>query len=214
VSRLILALDCSLRWTAVSVFSEEGVLTEERIDAKRRQATELPLAVERALTKTGRSFGDISLLAVTNGPGYFTGVRVGAAYAAALAYGLGVKIAPVSTLYMLAWPRAGRSLPVLAAAYAGRGCVYAASFGCGEDLSQGEYKKDGLEAWLVRHGDAVILSDDPPKIVETLPFLGSREIQLSLPDASAVAKIAWSARKTAIDPMELRVFYHRAPQVG
>ena len=125
---LILALDCSLRWTNVAVFADGGVLLSKCLDIGRRQAAELPLVVEGALKETGRAFSDIGLVAVTNGPGYFTGIRVGAAYAAALAYGLGVKIAPVSTLHMLAYPRVLQSQPVLALVYAGRESVYAASF--------------------------------------------------------------------------------------
>jgi tRNA threonylcarbamoyl adenosine modification protein YeaZ len=227
---LILALDCSLRWTNAAVLADGDVLVSEHLDIGRRQAAELPLVAERALKETNHAFSDIGLVAVTNGPGYFTGIRVGASYAAALAYGLGVKIAPVSTLHMLAYPSILQSRPVLALVYAGKGSVYAASFGCAQylntaDLPAGEYGGGQLDAWLSSHEglggkDILLVSDNPEKTVET-SGLTSREILQASPDASIVAKIAWSARESAdspispiISPMELKIFYHRDPQVG
>jgi tRNA threonylcarbamoyl adenosine modification protein YeaZ len=221
---LILALDCSLRWTNVAVFADGKALVSQRLDIGRRQAAELPLVVEGALNETRRTFGDIGLVAVTNGPGYFNGIRVGASYAAALAYGLGVKVAPVSTLHMLAYPSILQSRPVLVLVYAGRGRVYAASFGCaqylnGEDLPTGEYGGGQLDAWFSSQESSgwknfLLVSDDPQKTVETLG-LTSREISQASPDASIVAEIAWRARNTRVSPevspMKLKIFYHRNP---
>ncbi|MDR2178919.1 MAG: tRNA (adenosine(37)-N6)-threonylcarbamoyltransferase complex dimerization subunit type 1 TsaB [Synergistaceae bacterium] len=241
MKNFILALDCSLRWTNAAVFEDGEVLASERLDIGRRQAAELPLVVERVLKETNRSFKDIGLVAVTNGPGYFTGIRVGASYAAALAYGLGVKVAPVSTLRMLAYPYTGKSKsrPVLALVYAGKGRVYAASFGCAQygntELPPGEYGGDQLGAWLQENPEEILLvSDDPEKAAET-SGLTSREILLSPADAAVVAaiaaqmleasyadsrsndsiqSIAFPAAFPIVSPMELKIFYHRNPQVG
>jgi tRNA threonylcarbamoyladenosine biosynthesis protein TsaB len=222
---LILAVDCSLRWTNAALFSDsfgEGVSASERLDIGRRQAAELPLAAERLLAGANLSFGDIELVAVTNGPGYFTGIRVGASYAAALAYGLGVKILPVSTLHMLAYPFLG-SRPVLSVVYAGRGQAYAASFGCAPALSAGEYEGSVLGAWLSRREafssqDLLLVSDDPEKVASAsgLPAETHSKIRRVFPDAAIVAQIAARAasRGESISPMELRISYHRAPQTG
>ena len=210
MSNLILALDCSLRWTNVAVFGDGDRLASEQLDIARRQAAELPLIVERILEKTGRRLADIGLIAFTNGPGYFTGIRVGASYAAALAYGLGVKVVPVSTLSMLAFSKIQQSQAALAVVYAGRGCVYAASFGCGDDLAEGEYRGETLEAWLNVHGSVIAVSDDPQRACDATSL--KYPVQQVLPDASVVAQIAWRDRETAISPMKLRIAYHRLPQ--
>ena len=210
MEKLILALDCSLRWTNVAVFLGGGVLISERHDIGRRQAAELPLIVKDALSSVGRSFEQVGLLAVTNGPGYFTGIRVGVSYAAALAYGLGVKVAPVSTLHMLASRRMERA-PLLVVVYAGRERVYAASFGCEDELPTGEYKKEEIEKWLSiheKHENVEVVSDDPGKTF--LTGLGLEVLQV-LPDASDVARIAWRFPAAAVHPMELKVSYHRNP---
>ena len=166
-NNIILALDCSLRWTNVSVFADD-LCVSRRLDIGRRQAAELPLIVEHVLEETNRALSDIGLIAVTNGPGYFTGIRVGASYAAALAYGLNVKVAPVSTLYMLAYPFILQSQPVLVLVYAGKRRVYAASFGrpspLDAELPEGEYEGGRLEEWFCENParkKLLLVSDDP-----------------------------------------------------
>jgi len=195
-----------LRWTNVAVSLSGDVLVSERHDIGRRQASELPAIVKSALSAVGCTFGQVGLLAVTHGPGYFTGIRIGVSYAAALAYGLGTKVAPVSTLHMLANSQE-KSTPVLAVVYAGREHVYAASFGCEDGLPVGEYKKDEIERWLACH-NAKVVSDDPEK--SFLPYLGQEVFALQ-PNAADVARIAWLSPDTAVNPMELRISYHRDP---
>lgn len=212
---LLLAIDCSLRLTCAAV-GEAGpggsfrLLASEAQDLGRRQAAELPLMAERLLA--GRPWSDVRLLAVTNGPGYFTGIRVGASYAAALAYGLGARMVPVSSLEMLAasWPGFGKR-PVLAVVYAGRNALYAASFGERAGLPQREYPAAELARWLASQGGMAVISDDPQRAQEAggLDFAG---IQAVRPDPAKLAELAWARRESAISPMELRIAYCRAPQ--
>lgn len=217
---VMLVLDCSLRLTGAAVVRCGEVLSRESADLGRRQAAELPLMAERVLAAAGMVFADIGLTAVTSGPGYFTGIRVGAAYAAALAYGLGVRIVPVSSLEMLASSHPAFSAgtfseepegEVLAVVYAGRGFVYAASFGSGADaLPVGEYGGEPLEAWMKGHSGAVAVSDDPGRAAEaaglTFPIVPIR------PDVARAAELAWARQVCAVSPLEFRAVYCRAPQ--
>src|SRR5690606_3902535 len=83
-----------------------------------------------ALEQAGSAYGDLDAIAVSTGPGSFTGVRVGVAAARGLALALKIPAAGVTTLEALAHQaqamRPGR--PAIAAIDAGRGEVYAASF--------------------------------------------------------------------------------------
>jgi tRNA threonylcarbamoyladenosine biosynthesis protein TsaB len=226
----LVALDCSLRWTNVAVLSggEDGkILASESLDIGRRQAAELPRVVERVLAAAGCGLGEIGLLAVTNGPGYFTGIRVGVSYAMALAYGLKIDIVPVSTLQMLACPYIEAGESVLALVYAGQDRAYAASFGHDENLPAGEYALAPLESWLSRRraeqGDqkTTLVSDDPQKIAQALKTDRILDLPVlqTAPNASAVARIAWRARQqkretAAVPPMTLGISYLREPQLG
>ena len=223
----LLAVDCSLRLTGVALVEPltgapmEGggrVVASECLDLGRRQAAELPLMAGRLVEGAGWSWTDVGLVAVTSGPGYFTGIRVGAAWASALAYGLEAKVIPVPSLEMLAAssPRYGADGGVLAIVYAGRSSVYAASFGCCGALEPGEYGGEALAGWLASHEGAAVVSDDPqraagavgPNALSRVPIAGVR------PDVSRLASLAWERRGAAIHPFELRVTYCRAPQTG
>lgn len=71
-----------------------------------------------------RALGDprrVRRVAVATGPGSFTGLRVGASYAAGLALGLGVPLHAFSTLQL---QRTRARVPATGAAEAGRGRVY------------------------------------------------------------------------------------------
>ena len=95
--------------------------------------------------------------------------------------------------------------------YAGRGFVYAASFGSGSDaLPVGEYGGEPLGAWMKGHSGAVAVSDDPGRAAEaaglTFPIIPIR------PDVAKAAELAWDRRARAVSPLELRAVYCRAPQ--
>lgn len=94
----ILSIDCCSRWTNVGCSSDGTVLGEIHLNIGRKQSSFLPLVVEGLLRSIGKKLHDIDCLALTTGPGYFTGLRVGAAYAISLAEALGVPVVPVNTL--------------------------------------------------------------------------------------------------------------------
>jgi tRNA threonylcarbamoyladenosine biosynthesis protein TsaB len=71
---------------------------------------------------------------VSQGPGNFTGLRLGLATAQGLALALGCLLAPVPTLEVLAAPWAGHPHPVAALVDAKRQEVYLGRFDCRGDF--------------------------------------------------------------------------------
>ena len=82
----LLALDTATALTTVAVVSTPGEVLAEasHLDA-RRHAEALPRLVREALDVSGVAPGDLDLIAVGVGPGPFTGLRVGVAFARATA---------------------------------------------------------------------------------------------------------------------------------
>lgn len=100
---LTLGIDCSLRWLNLGLADGDRALAEMNSDAGRAQSERLPGEVEYFLSRRGVALKDLELISVTVGPGYYTGIRVGVAYASALAEALKVKVASVSTFRALAF---------------------------------------------------------------------------------------------------------------
>ena len=85
-------------------------------------------AVDRLLTSAGLLARDIDRVALVQGPGSFTGLRIGMAYAKGLCAGLGVEMVVMSTLELLAMPLLRRGSTVCPLIDARKGEVYGAVY--------------------------------------------------------------------------------------
>lgn len=117
----ILAIDTALEHCQAAVV-EAGLVRGASMAPARGDAEAITGHALAALEAAGVTWADIARIAVTVGPGSFTGVRVGIAYAKGLAMALGVPAIGVSTLEVLA--RQG-GWPALAVVDARHGAVYA-----------------------------------------------------------------------------------------
>lgn len=94
----ILALSTAHRHGEVALVEGERLLASRVADAER--ATEnIFNAVQRVLAESNTTLSDLGLIAVSTGPGSFTGVRSGIAAALGLATGSGVSLAGMSSLF-------------------------------------------------------------------------------------------------------------------
>ena len=77
------------------------------VDAE-KQAITLPNAVEQFLLTNGISWADLTAIGIVTGPGSFTGIRLGIAYAKGLGIGLNIPVIPVNAfeLYLAEFPDA------------------------------------------------------------------------------------------------------------
>jgi tRNA threonylcarbamoyladenosine biosynthesis protein TsaB len=108
------------------------VLGEICLHNPRSHSEKLFPAIHTLLEMTGETTAKIAAVAVSRGPGSFTGLRIGVAAAKGLAFALKVPLFGIPTLELLAANApAGRS-PVCAVVDARRGEVFAALFKVGE----------------------------------------------------------------------------------
>jgi tRNA threonylcarbamoyladenosine biosynthesis protein TsaB len=93
---LVLAFDCAVSGLAVAVV-RDGVRVASLREEGRDQAARLLPAIAATLAEARVEPKALALIAVTIGPGSFTGVRVGLAAARALAFGLNIPLAGIPT---------------------------------------------------------------------------------------------------------------------
>lgn len=92
----ILALDAALARCAAAVVVDEALLATRQEQIGRGHAAHLPGMAEAVLAEAGLLAGDLDLVAVTVGPGSFTGIRAGLALAHGIALAADIPVIGVT----------------------------------------------------------------------------------------------------------------------
>jgi tRNA threonylcarbamoyladenosine biosynthesis protein TsaB len=129
---IVLAIDTSGSGCFAALYDSENdrVLGEAGADIGRGHAEQLMDFIDGALAAAGLGLDAVERIAVTIGPGSFTGIRVGVAAARGLALALGVPVVGVTTLSVRAAHHQALhpARPVLVAVDAKRGEAYCQAF--------------------------------------------------------------------------------------
>src|SRR6185503_14181181 len=125
---LILAIDTALDACAAAVLdtSAGGLIARESQVMKRGHAEALMPLIARVMKASGVAFTALDRIAVTTGPGSFTGLRVGISAARGIALAAGKPVVGVTTLAAYAAPvvNRGEEHPVISAIDARHDHVY------------------------------------------------------------------------------------------
>ena len=191
---LVLGLDCAISGLGVAVVRDGTCLASLREEGRDQAARLLPV-VASVLRDSGQNRSELSLIAVTVGPGSFTGVRVGLAAARGLAVALGVPLAGIATTAALLAQAERRDRLVVAAIDSRLGDWFCA-FGDGE-AAPFLASTDELARRLKERPSLVV----GPQAEALSQSLDQAIAQTALPDPIAVARLAlaegieaWRAR--------------------
>lgn len=123
----LLLFETSGRVGQIGLGDGRAVLARRRLDQARRHARDLAPALRDLLGEQHWRSADITAVAVSRGPGSYTGLRVGIMAAKALAYALGCPVVGIETFAVSAW-QAGPGGPVEVIADAQQERLYAQRF--------------------------------------------------------------------------------------
>lgn len=214
----VLGINCAGRWTNVGVADGCEILTETNLELARRQSELLPAMTEEAVSKAGLSLGDISLIAVGTGPGYYTGIRAGIAYGAALAFALGVKVVPLSSLELFVWDMRNEYDLLVPVFRARASHCYAALYAAAGDALKAVVppsfmRVTELSAKLRDFPHAAVVSPDAGQYPE-LEACGCTVIPRESASGGVCAVMGGERRDAAVAPEQIRGTYLRAPDIG
>lgn len=131
---LMLALDTSTPAASVALARDGQLLAEGYLDVGVQHAGGIFLEMERLLRAAAAQPAEVDAVAVSSGPGSFTGLRIGMSAAKGFCLGTARPLVTVPTLQALAAALTFARHPVCAMLDARKGEVYAGLFDCSEDL--------------------------------------------------------------------------------
>ena len=147
---LTLGLDTSGDVCAVALLDGDAALFRAEIAVARAHGRRLAPLIGQAFEHAGRDLSGLGLVAVANGPGSFTGLRIGMSTAKGLALATGAAFVGVPTLAALA-STASASGTVVAVLPSRRGEVYAGAYREGREvLPPAALAVDEVGGWLPR----------------------------------------------------------------
>lgn len=199
----VLALETSERIGSIAALEADGptgqLLIETSLPQDRRAAQTLVPEIKTLLAELGWKPRDLDLIAVTTGPGSFTGVRLGVTTAKSMAYAIDAQVAGVHTLATIA---AGVTQPfqrLWTILDAQRGELFVSAFESSEmEIFCGDINTRIVDAetWLdeVQQGDLV---NGPAlsKLADRLPS-----------GALAVAEAEWKPRAAMVGRLGIATY--------
>jgi tRNA threonylcarbamoyl adenosine modification protein YeaZ len=206
----LLVLDTSADLCSVGVAVDGRQPVVRSAVVGRAHAERLVPMIAEAMAASSLAFADLDRIAVTVGPGSFTGVRIGVAAARGLALAAGVEAVGIGTLAVHAeQARAvAGGVPVVVAIAAGRGEIYAARFAAsGAEDSVPELGSPETFASLLDR--AAVLAGSGADALIAATGAANRVVHRSAaPDVAALIRLARAAAAPTAPPKPL---YLRPP---
>ena len=191
----ILALDSSGLVASVAVVSDDNLIGEYTINYKKTHSQTLLPMLDEVAKMTELDLKTIDFIAVSAGPGSFTGLRIGSATAKGLALALDKQIVSVPTVDALAYNLWGSADVVCPLMDARRNQTYTGLYSF--DGNEMEVLKEQKRAWVLSAWQVIVKRY--PKLgenikVTTIPygfrgFIGMRNFILETMDGE---KLAWA----------------------
>lgn len=227
----ILGFDTATSACSAAVWEDGRIVARRFEPMSRGQSERLIPMVREVLSEAGADFPDLDLLAVTTGPGAFTGLRIGLAAARGMALAGDLACFGVTTLYAVA---AGVSeterqkANMLVVLDSKRAEVYAQAFRSDlRPLSKAQALMPADLAALTANGEGdadrvLVAGDGAGQVIQALKDKGIEAVLSTapgVPDAATVAAIAaerWSPDQPAepLQPLYLRPPDAKAPKNG
>jgi tRNA threonylcarbamoyladenosine biosynthesis protein TsaB len=213
----VLAIDTALGACAAAVFDTDpgGVIVGESIPMVQGHAEALMPLIARVLAAANSAFVEIDRIAVTVGPGSFTGLRVGISAARGLALASSKPAVGLTTLAAFAAPHIARDdeSPLIAAIDARNNNVFMQLFGSGgRSLISPRLATLDEAVRAAANGPARIVGSGANKMIAAWP---ANEALPSIVDPNVAPNIEWVARLGAAAPIDgsalPKPLYLRAP---
>ena len=220
---LILGIESAAKVAGAALYENGRIIAEQMVNGALTHSETLMPMIEAVFKAAGRKPEDLDYIALTSGPGSFTGLRIGAATAKGMALGLRIPLIPVNTLESLAFAAGFHNMLCVPIMDARRGQVYGGVYENGQivlepqaispaDLAAELVKLDrpclfmGDAADLYREQFAAALQENYHLAPAHLKDLRAASV------AALAAEMLANGQTQGISGHELEIDYLRKPQ--
>lgn len=213
----ILAIDSTANTSTVALLENDTLISVYTVNTKNTHSQTLLPMVKSLLEASDVTVDDIDAFAVSNGPGSFTGVRIGVATVKGLAFGKNKKCVAVSTTEALSVNLEGFDGLVCPIMNARRGQVYTCIYRDGKPLiDECCMMLDELIPILEKYDESIFFTGDGYELILDREIKNKRHTPeyLRYSNAYGVGKIAYKKLLNGeyTTDSDLRVNYLRKPQ--
>jgi tRNA threonylcarbamoyladenosine biosynthesis protein TsaB len=213
---LILAIDTALDACAAGVLdTDAGTLIAQESEAmKRGHAEALMPLIARVIKAAGIAFASLDRIAVTTGPGSFTGLRVGLSAARGIALAADKPVVGLTTLAAYAAPVVSQDAeqPVISAIDARHDQVYfQVVSGDGSSLIRPRVAPIEQALAASRFGAPHLVGNAARILADRWPADAPPPFKVDAQAAPDIAWVAWLGAAVSPDTAPARPFYLRAP---
>jgi tRNA threonylcarbamoyladenosine biosynthesis protein TsaB len=213
---LILAIDTALDACAAGVLDTEAgrLIAHESLPMKRGHAEALMPLIARVIEASGIGFAALDRIAVTTGPGSFTGLRVGLSAARGIALAANKPVVGLPTLTAYAAPIVSQNgeHPVISAIDARHDHVYLqAVSGNGSSLIRPCVASVEEALGASRFGAPHLVGNAAKILADRWPAQALPPFKVDPQPAPDIAWVAWLGAAVSPNTAHARPFYLRAP---
>ena len=213
---LILAIDTALDACAAGILDTDAVklIAQESLAMKRGHAEALMPLIARVIKEAAIAFAALDRIAVTTGPGSFTGLRVGLSAARGIALAANKPVVGVTTLTAYAAPVVSENgeQPVIAAIDARHDQVYfQAVSGNGSSLIRPKVAPIEEAVGASRFGAPYLVGNAAKILADRWPAQAPPPFKVDALPAPDIAWVAWLGAAVSPNTAAARPFYLRAP---
>ncbi len=213
---LILAIDTALDACSAAVLDTDAskIVAQESQPMKRGHAEALMPLIARVMKASGIAFASLDRIAVTTGPGSFTGLRVGLSAARGIALAAAKPVVGLTTLTAYAAPIVADNSahPIISAIDARHDHVYFQVVGGdGSSLIRPQVAPITEALAASKFGAAHLVGNAANILAERWPAEAPPPFKIDVQPAPDIVWVAWLGAAVSPDMAPARPFYLRAP---
>lgn len=215
---LILCIETATEVCSVALSSNGTTIQVETIEEGQRHSAQLVPLIDDCLLNAGVQRNSLDAIAISNGPGSYTGLRVGASTAKAIAYALDIPMIAISTLELLAHPYKDQDKVVISTIDARRMEAYRGIYSHGKEVvgpSTIIWSEEAIRDLVDTHGPILICGNGIEKARATINIPIEVVIAPSKCNASQMCQLAHTNYQEGmiVDSAYHTPFYYKSPNI-